>query len=144
MSSNPLSNPEFRKYMIDAYIEHFMSDPPPFPPDVRNEQDLSSFLQYKALCLVDGEDPDPNFKDEASFLATDTLKTASHQMTTTRWKASCKLIKEKLSLLFQPITATIQWNDSCKPINGFYFSIPIRQPSVRNKFPVLFSLPRQR
>jgi hypothetical protein len=57
------------KQFKDIFLEHFCSDDPPIPPDVKTLQDFSAYLRYKSICLVDGEEPDPLFLDTLSFQA---------------------------------------------------------------------------
>jgi hypothetical protein len=40
----------------------------PHPPDVKALQDLSLFLRYKSLCLIDGEELDLDVVDTNSFM----------------------------------------------------------------------------
>ena len=56
------------KHLSAACYEHFMRDQPPYPPDVKTLQDLSAFLRYKSLCLIDGEEPDPDVVDNNAFV----------------------------------------------------------------------------
>jgi hypothetical protein len=57
------------KQFKDIFLEHFCSDDPPFPPDVKTLQDFSAYLHYKSIFLVDGEERDPLFLDTLSFQA---------------------------------------------------------------------------
>ncbi|KAG2549276.1 hypothetical protein PVAP13_9KG282400 [Panicum virgatum] len=56
------------KHLSAACHEHFMRDQPPYPPDVKTLRDLSAFLRYKSLCLIDGEEPDPDVVDNNAFV----------------------------------------------------------------------------
>jgi hypothetical protein len=60
---------ESRKFLLDFCNAHFCKDDPPIPPEVKSIEDYRVYLQYKELCLVDGEEPDPAFVDNASFYA---------------------------------------------------------------------------
>ncbi|CAM0144789.1 unnamed protein product [Urochloa decumbens] len=64
MATPPIDHMQFR----EIFHEHFCKDQAPIPPDVKTLQDFSAYLQYKSLCLVDGEEPDPAFTDTHSFM----------------------------------------------------------------------------